>query len=132
MKLRGSIAESGYRDDFIRSRNYFWNMEDGQRIVKFIESKIDCKVKSIYLLNCTPDQSTDSLTFLINGDLVAMYEELSERVPEDIRNRYPEETLEPFESISIKNYKQGLRRIGQIKLAIALELAQEDMVRKNG
>ncbi len=75
-------------------------------------------MKTAYILFWTPEQEEDIFSLLINSDTIASVE----------IDRYDDNVETIIESQKLDNtYLKGLRKIPQIKLAIALELANVDL-----
>jgi hypothetical protein len=74
-------------------------------------------MKTAYFIGHIPEQGEDFYTLLINNDLITKIE----------LDRYNLDIELIIETISIKEYKYGLSKIGQIMLAVAIDLAQKDL-----
>ncbi|KEQ25872.1 hypothetical protein [Paenibacillus tyrfis] len=116
MKLIGSMTEQYYREQLIKFNSSLFHDHSMKRLLGIIQQAFP-GMKTAYILGITPDQGEDIYTILINNDFIA-YIEL---------DRYHLETEPMIETKPIKAYKRGLSRIGQIQLAVAMDLAEKNL-----
>lgn len=111
MRLSGSITENGYYDQLTRSWESIKAGNGG--IMKALESHFH-EITSAFVLGCTPEQSEDIYTILVNGqDIVTI--EISR----------PERIEVSFSTTSLRDYKrQAKSRQRSIQLAVALALSK--------
>lgn len=121
MKLIGSIKEQEFSRQLISSHHALFNqVPEGNSKLKILQDKFSNLVTA-YCLHWIPEQEQDILTYLINTDTVAIVE----------TDRH-DLSIEPIiETMTVSKYRIGRSKNDQIKLAVALNLAQEDL-RANG
>ncbi|WP_010497513.1 hypothetical protein [Paenibacillus elgii] len=115
MKLIGSITEQYYRAQLIEFNRSLFHDHSMKRLLGIIQQAFP-EMKTAYILGITPDQGEDVYTILMNNDFI-VYIEL---------DRYNLETEPMIETKPVKDYKRGLSRIGQIQLAVAMDLAERN------
>ena len=116
MRLIGSKTEQDFRDEFIKSHNSLFNEHCNDRLLNVLRTNFP-NMKTAYFIGITPDQGEDLYTMLIDTNTISFIE----------LDRY-NLLIEPIvEFISIDDYRQGLSKCQQIKLLVALDLAQEDL-----
>ncbi|BFT71562.1 hypothetical protein [Paenibacillus sp. P36] len=76
-------------------------------------------IKTVYIIDWIPEQGEDIITFLIDTSVIAQIEF-------DLMDLDSEPTVE---ICSIDVYSNGFRKLAQIKLAVALDLAHRDIER---
>lgn len=116
MKLIGSNTEDKFREIFLKSHNSLFNDSSKKELIKMIIEHYPC-MKTAYFIEHIPEQSEDHYTILINDDTIAFFE------VERFNNNKPIS----FPSMTVDEYKNGLNKIDQIKLAVALDLAKKDL-----
>ncbi len=79
-------------------------------------------MKTAYFIDWIPEQCEDIFEILIDTDFIAIIQ--IERL-----NRKTEPLVDV---IKLKDYKKGLKKIEQIKLAVAIDLAKKDISSKKG
>ncbi|SEM50879.1 hypothetical protein [Paenibacillus sp. OV219] len=121
MKLIGSITEQDFRRQLLRSHDaLFTQVPEGNTKLRILQNKYS-NLATAYSLHWIPEQGEDIVTYLINTDIVAIVE----------TDRH-DSSVEPIiKTMTVSKYKIGLSMKDQIKLAVALDLAQEDL-RRNG
>lgn len=116
MKLKGSITEKSFADDLIQSHKSLFCDNFYKKLRETLQMNFH-DVKTAYFIDYIPEQGEDLYTMLVNHNIIAKIE-----MSRDDREEKP-----IVEIIDIDNYKKGLSRIEQIKLAVAIDLAKKDM-----
>ncbi|GGG70293.1 hypothetical protein [Paenibacillus radicis (ex Gao et al. 2016)] len=119
MKLNGSITEQDFRHELMKSHEQLFNdVAEGRSNLSLLQEHFSDLVTA-YSLHRIPEQGEDIVTYLINTDIIALIE----------TNRN-DSSIEPIiETIAVSDYLMGLSKIKRIKLAVALEMAREDIMR---
>ncbi|WP_246627757.1 hypothetical protein [Paenibacillus solanacearum] len=117
IKLIGSKTEEDIRNQLLRSHKSLFQDEGRKRILSIVRTYFP-EMKTAYIIAWTPDQGEDIITFLINNNIIA-----------DIEIDRIDTKIEPIIESKLlnNNYIKGLRKIPQITLAIAIELANRDL-----
>ncbi|THF82776.1 hypothetical protein E6C55_06500 [Cohnella fermenti] len=79
--------------------------------------KFNPNLRTAYVLNWIPEQEEDIYTILIDGELVLRVE----------ITRHDAQSEPLVSSQPINEYKKGLSKMNQIKLAVALDLVKGDL-----
>ncbi|WP_419886063.1 hypothetical protein [Paenibacillus sp. B-A-8] len=116
MKLIGSKLEQELREQFIKSNQSLFKSEEKRRLLEVIRSSFS-EMKTAYIVNWIPEQGEDIYMVLINDDLIAEIE----------LDRYSDEVEPIVEFEAVSQYLHGLSKQNQIKLAVALELAKQEL-----
>ncbi|MDO3676918.1 hypothetical protein [Paenibacillus ehimensis] len=114
LKLIGSMTEQYYRDQLIKFNRSLFQDHSMKRLLGIVQHAFP-DMKTAYILGVTPDQGEDIYTILINSDCITCIE----------LDRYNLDTEPIIETVPIKDYKRGLSKIGQIQLAVAMDLAEK-------
>jgi len=114
MKLIGSKTEKELREQLIKSHYSLFNDKSKLGLLNALKDFID--IKSAYIIDWIPEQGEDIYTILINTDIIVIVEL-------DRLNLHLEPVLN---TISINEFKKGLSKIHQIKLAVAIDLAMNN------
>lgn len=115
MKLIGSKMEQDFKKELIKSHDSLFQDKEKQRLVDILEEYFP-SMRTAYVIGWTPEQGEDIYSILINTDIIAVIE----------IDRFDSDSKPIIEKISIRSYKQGLSKAGQIKLAVAIDLAQKE------
>ncbi|WP_059173291.1 hypothetical protein [Bacillus sp. FJAT-27445] len=116
MKLIGSKTEQEIRKLLIKSNELLFKSEEERRLLEVIKSSCP-EMITAYILHWIPEQGEDIYKILINDSIIA--------VIELDRNNFE---LEPkVETLTISQYLKGLSKQNRIKLAVALDLAKQDL-----
>lgn len=115
MKLIGSKTEQDMRRQLMCSHDaLFSQVPEAITKLRILQNKFP-NLLTAYSLHWIPEQGEDIITYLINTDTVAIVE----------TNRH-DLNIEPIiETMMLSEYRIGLSKQDRIKLAVALELAQE-------
>jgi hypothetical protein len=120
LKLIGSKAEQEFREQLIKSHQSLFRDKERQRLLNLLKNNFP-KMKTAYVIGWTPEQGEDIYRILIDKKSIAGI----------VIDRF-DLKIEPIvEKISLSSYKQGLSKIGQIKLAVAIDLATKDLTEDN-
>ncbi len=114
MKLIGSKTEQDFRKELIKSHKSLFQDEEEQRLLGILKTYFP-DMKTAYVIGWTPEQSEDIYRILINTDIIAGIE----------MDRFNSDTEPLVEKITIHRYKQNVSKMVQIKLAVAMDLAQK-------
>lgn len=114
MRLIGSKTEQDIRKQLIASNKSIFQEGDNLRLRVALQEEFP-NMKTAYVLNWIPEQGEDIYKVLVDNFIVAEVEldrvNLSTKV----------------NSIPISQFKIGLSKLNQIKLAVAIELAEKDI-----
>ena len=111
IELIGSRTEQEYRTELLASRERCFGEQSDLRLKQVLLSKGYDATRTI-VIGWTPDQGEDIYSVLILPDHVICVE--IDRV---------DASVEPIiETDSLDSYQKGLSKMGQIKLAVALDI----------
>ncbi|MBX2854201.1 MAG: hypothetical protein KTR21_04385 [Rhodobacteraceae bacterium] len=113
MKLLGTKIERNYREQLICSFKFLYEDTDKRRILSALNRNFP-DIKTAYTLDFIYEQGEDIHKILINSDVVAIFEV----------DRLDVSSEPLIESISLREHKKNLSKIGRIKLAVALDLVR--------
>jgi hypothetical protein len=116
VKLSGSKTEQENRELLIKSNLLLFKSEEKQRLLEVIKSSYP-GMYTAYIIHWIPEQGEDIYKILINDNIIA-------KIELD-RNNFEVEPI--VETITIPQYLKGLSKHNQIKLAVALDLAKQDL-----
>jgi hypothetical protein len=116
MKLIGSKTEQDFREELIKSHNSLFLNKEEPRLLGVLKTYFH-DMKTAYFIDSIPEQGEDIYRILINTEIIAQIE----------LDRYNPETKPLVDTIPIEQYRRGLSKIGQIKLSVAIDLAQKDL-----
>ncbi|MCZ7494506.1 hypothetical protein KXS05_05900 [Rhizobium sp. SA279] len=109
MKLIGSAVEEQYRTELQEGARYLLEEGGDPGVLDLLRREIGA-VKSAYYLSGYELQDYRTCNLLVNGMIVCHIEISGKQI-------------EVFDKISIPKYKMGLKRQGQIKLQVALDMS---------
>ncbi|WP_251038565.1 hypothetical protein [Paenibacillus albidus] len=115
MKLVGSRTEQDIREQLIVSNKSLFEDEEKKRLLNVIQENHPNMVTA-YVLHWIPEQAEDFYKVLINDSIIVDIE----------LDRLNQNIMPIIKSVPISQYKVGLSKINQIKLAVAIDLAQKD------
>ncbi|KPV61170.1 hypothetical protein QJ48_01465 [Paenibacillus sp. A3] len=115
MKLVGSKTEQDIREQLIASNKSLFEEEEKKRLLNVIQENFPNMVTA-YVLHWIPEQAEDFYKVLINDSIIVDIE----------LDRLNQNIMPIIKSVPISQYKVGLSKINQIKLAVALDLVQKD------
>ena len=115
MKLLGSKKEQDFREALVASKITLSQDDKVNALFKVLKTILG-EFKTGYILNWTPEQDEDIYIILVNLDKIAKVE--ISRI-----NSLEEPVVEIF---NLKDFKKGLSKVFQVKLAVAIELAKKD------
>jgi len=116
MKLKGTITEQAYRKELQASRIRLFDDISMQRFLNIIKETFP-SMKTAYILYWTPEQGEDIITFLVDTHSVINIE----------LDRYDDKIAPIVDIYPIENLLRGRSKTNQIKIAVALELAKNDL-----
>jgi len=116
VKLIGSQTENEYRTQLISSHKFLFDSDKQKGILSVLYMRYP-EIKTAYILDWIPDQDIEIYKILIDTNLIVVVE-----VDHDDNGR-----VFITQEISIKAYKKHLSKTGQIRLAVAMDLAQADI-----
>lgn len=116
MKLKGTKTEQNFRERLINSHVSLFQEQSNIKLLQVLKDFFP-EMKTAYFIGHTPEQGEDLYRILINTDTVVFLE----------MNRYKQDAVPIFSKISVQEYLKGLSKMEQIKMAVALELAQKDL-----
>ncbi|NRS51982.1 hypothetical protein [Brevibacillus sp. HB2.2] len=116
MKLIGSKLEKEVREELKKSNQSLFKSEMKRRLLEVIRSAFP-EMKTAYIVDWIPEQGEDIYKILINDSIITEIE----------LDRYNFEIEPIVVTKTISQYLQGLSKQCQIKLAIALDLAKQDL-----
>lgn len=116
MRLIGSKTEQDFRTRLVKSHISLLQDLDKRRLLGILRNNFP-NMKTAYILNWTPEQDENIYSILVNVDDIVHIE--LDRFNSDI---------EPIvKTIPLTHYRNGLSRISQIKLEVAIDLARQDL-----
>ena len=116
MRLTGSKTEQEIRDQLIISKQVLFNGQERRRLLELLKNKYP-KMRTAYIVHWIPEQGEDIYDVLVDDNIIAKIE----------LDRHNDKVEPIVESKSILQYVQGLSKLNQIKIAIALDLAKKDL-----
>ncbi|WP_127529476.1 hypothetical protein [Paenibacillus kobensis] len=120
MKLKGTLTEKTYRDELMASKSHLFNDLSMHRFLNIIRKTFP-EMKTAHVLSWTPDQGEDIISFLVDTHSVIKIE----------LNRY-DNTISPIVDVyPIEIWMKGLSKTFQIKIAVAFEMAKNDLIQGN-
>jgi hypothetical protein len=114
LELIGGKTEQEFREQLINSHFSLFNDKSKLRLLNILKNFID--TKSAYIIDWIPEQGEDIYTILNNSDIIAIVE----------LDRLNQELEPVLNTLSINEFKKGLSKINQIKLAVAIDLAMNN------
>lgn len=109
MQLIGSKMEKDFREELQKSNQSFSSQS---KLRSALESQ-GHPTDNAFVLHWTPDQVEDIYIVLINGTYLVSVE----------LDRINPDTPPIYKRIELKEYKQGLSKMNQVRLLVAQELA---------
>ena len=116
MKLRGTITEQSYRRELLATKYHLFHDISMLRFLEIIRENFPA-MKAAHTLYWTPEQGEDIITFLVDNHSIIIIE----------LDRYDNEIAPIVDVYPIENFIQGYSKTNQIKIAVALDLAKNDM-----
>lgn len=116
MKLVGSKTEQDIRQQLIKSNKSLFEEEEKLRLRDVLQENFP-NMRTAYVINWIPEQGEDIYKVLVDDILIADIE----------LDRLNQDTKPLIKSVPISEYKVGLSKLNQIKLAVAIDLAQTDL-----
>ncbi|MDU0203972.1 hypothetical protein ACYEXS_36440 [Paenibacillus sp. MAH-36] len=116
MKLRGTITEQAYRKELQASRIRLLDDISMRRYLNIIRDTFPT-MKTAYILYWTLEQGEDIITFLVDTHTVMNIE----------LDRYDDKIAPILEVYPIENLIKGHSKTNQIKIAVALDLAKNEL-----
>lgn len=110
------MTEDAFKDKLVRSHESLFSA-NGSVLLQVLKS-IYPELTTAYVIGWTPDQGQYIYTVLVDMSHVISIE----------IDRFTDESI-VLEKRDIASYKKGLKRVRQIQLAVALDLASKDMGR---
>ncbi|RCU43629.1 hypothetical protein DU002_18350 [Corallincola holothuriorum] len=114
MKLGNTKTEREFREQMSASKEALLFDRSCARLRSAIEAHY-ADFESGCVLHWTEEQCEDIFVLLVNGPKLMSVE----------LDRFEESTPPVVESISMAEYRKGLKKINQIRLAVALEVISE-------
>ena len=109
MKLTNSITEKKYKNELKRGARYLLAEAGDPELLAFLCEEIGV-IESVYYLSGYKLADYHTCILLVNREVIC-HVEISGGV------------VETYKSMSVSEYRRGLKNQGQIKLEVALELA---------
>ncbi len=116
MRLTGSKTEQEFRDVLIKSHTALFEGKSYEGLMQELRTNFP-EMKTAYFIKHIPEQGEDVYTMLVDLDTAAKIE----------ISRYSENEKLIVEISNINDFKRGISKVEQIKLAVAIELAKSDM-----
>lgn len=117
MKLKGTMTEQSYREELIASKSHLFNDMSMRRFFIIIKETFP-GMKTAHVLFWTPEQGEDIISFLVDTHSVIKIE----------LDRY-DNTVTPIVDVyPLESWIKGLSKTFQIKIAVALDLAKNDLI----
>lgn len=115
MKLIGSSTEQEIRTRLLGSKEELFTNPKNRNLLQCLIGASP-NMKTAFVLYWIPEQGEDIYQILVNDDLILEIEISHDGIIE-----------EPVKSYTISQYLVGKKRMDQIKLAVALDLAKRDL-----
>lgn len=119
MKLIGSKTEQELREQLIKSNELLLSSLEYRRLLESLSISFS-QMRTAYIIDWIPEQGEDIYKILINDSIVAEIE----------LDRNKTEVSPIIKTIKLPQYLKGLSKQNQIKLAVALDLAEKDLKHK--
>lgn len=121
MKLVGSRTEQALREQLIVSNKSLFEDIEKAALLIYVRKEFP-EVESAYILHWIPEQEEDFYQILINNSLVVDMEmpRLAQKNP-IIKSILP-----------VAQYRSALSKVNQIKLAVAMDLAESTLRQERG
>ncbi|MFG0215391.1 hypothetical protein ACFU8X_19975 [Brevibacillus porteri] len=116
MKLKGSKTEQDFRIQLTKSHTSLFQERLNARLLSVLQKSFS-EMRTAYLIGHTPEQGEDLYTILVNTDTIVVIE----------LDRYNLDAKPIVGRLALQDYSKGLSKINQIKIAVALDLAQRDL-----
>ena len=110
MKLTGSTIEQEFKDELLKSNTGITSKDSRLRAILELHGN---NSGGAFTLHWTPEQCEDIYLILIEGEYLIQIEIDKSKKQNYVLNR-----------IELKSYLKGLKKVNQIRLAIAQELAE--------
>lgn len=120
LKLRGSKTEQDFRNELIRLQTQLYNNKLLSKFLKVLQQRFP-SMKSAFIIEWIPEQGEDIITFLVDTSTIAQIE-----LERDELNAQPILSTNQVDEI-----KKNLRKWAQIKLAVAIDLAEQELKKIN-
>lgn len=117
LKLIGSKTEAETRKQLVESHRSLFNSESKKNLRALLRVSFPW-MKTAYVINWIPEQGEDIFEILIDCECIAVVE--MDRINPSVGMQ--------IEKISINTYLRGLKKIDQIRLAVAIDLAKKDIM----
>ncbi|AZK45042.1 hypothetical protein [Paenibacillus lentus] len=98
------------------SNKSLFEEEERRRLLDVLRQSFS-SLETAYILHWIPEQEEDFYKILINDSTIADVE----------LNRLNQDVVPIINSMPLSQYKVGLSKINQIKLAVAIDLARKDL-----
>lgn len=116
MKLKWTMTEQAYREELNASKFHLFNDISMRRFLNIIKETFPV-MKTVHVLSWIPEQGEDIFSFLVDTHSVIKIE----------LDRYDDTVAPIVEVYPIEKWMKGISKIFQIKLAVALDLAKNDI-----
>lgn len=114
MKLIGSKVENNFRKELVRGNEAIFKYGTKNTLLKSMKDAFP-EMISAYILDWIPEQGEDIYVVLIDENAVAVFELSKSRT----------DFVELKNIQKIDEYRRSLKKIGMIKLLVALDLASK-------
>lgn len=116
MKLVGSKTEEDFRDVLIKSHKSLFGGDSYQGLLQVLKTNFP-EMKTAYFIRHTRNKVRTCIQ-CFDFDTIATIE----------ISRYSQDEKPIVEIININDFKNGISKVEQIKLAVALDLAKKDIL----
>ena len=116
MRLKGTMTEQEFRDTIIKSHVLLFESNQYTRLMQVLNNCFP-EMKTAYFIKHIPEQGEDIYTLLVDIDTIVKVE---------ISHCANDEIL-PVEISNVSKYKEGLSKVNQIYLNVAIDLAKKDI-----
>lgn len=114
--LRGSKTEHELRSILTNSHDFIFHCDAGSTLKDILINTFP-DLKTAYILNHIPEQAEDIYKVLVNNENLISVE----------INRLDTNVLPIIKILNLKEFKKHLSNINQVKLALAIELGNQDL-----
>ncbi|SDW22162.1 hypothetical protein [Paenibacillus sp. CF384] len=120
MKLKGTMTEQAYREQLVASKSHLFNDISKRTFLKIIRETFPA-MKTAHAVDWIPEQGEDIISYLVDTHSVIKIE----------LDCYDKSVVPIVDVYPIEIWMKGLSKRSQIKIAVAIELAKNDLKEGN-
>lgn len=118
MKLIGSKTEQDFRDELLQSHKSLFDEHSDERLLDILRATFP-NMRTAYTIGWILDQDTDFYTILVDANVIVCIE-----LDRCNRNANP-----MISTTALQGYIKTISKAEQIKLTVAIDLAQKDLAK---